>query len=138
LPFPRDARAAIQLQDPARDVVEEVAVVRDGDHGARVLLEEALEPRHRLRVEVVGGLVEQQQVGALEQQPAQRDAAALAARDLRDVGVGRRAAQRVHRDLELAVQLPQVVVVHAVLDLGLLLEAASPSRRRPSARRTSR
>jgi hypothetical protein len=41
--------------------------VGHGDHGARILLEEALEPRHRLGVEMVGGLVEQQQIGTLEQ-----------------------------------------------------------------------
>ena len=37
----------------------------DGDDRARVLLEVALEPGHRLGVEVVGRLVEQQQVGLL-------------------------------------------------------------------------
>ena len=42
----------------------------DGDDRPRVLVEEALQPLHRLGVEVVGRLVEQQQVGVLEQQPA--------------------------------------------------------------------
>jgi hypothetical protein len=42
--------------------------VGDGDDGAGVLGEEALEPGDALGVEVVGGLVEQQQVGLLEQQ----------------------------------------------------------------------
>ena len=59
----RDAAAAVELEDPAGDVVEEVAVVRDGDDGARVVGEEALEPGDRLGVEVVRRLVEQQQVG---------------------------------------------------------------------------
>ena len=71
--------AAVELEDPARDVVEEVAIVGDRDDGALVLGEVALEPRDRLGVEVVRGLVEQQQVGRREQQPAERDAAALAA-----------------------------------------------------------
>ena len=44
--------------------------MRHGDDRARVFLEEALEPGHGLGVEVVGGLVEQQQVGLLQQQPA--------------------------------------------------------------------
>src|SRR5262249_26599500 len=69
--LPWNAGAAIQLQDPARDVVEEVAVVRDRDDRAGVLLEVALEPRHRFRVEVVGGLVEQQQVGLPQEEPAE-------------------------------------------------------------------
>src|SRR5690606_341337 len=34
-----DAAAAIELQDPAGDIVEEVAVVGDGHDGAFVLLE---------------------------------------------------------------------------------------------------
>jgi hypothetical protein len=90
----RDALAAVELEDPARDVVEEVAIVGHRHDGALVLLEVALEPRDRLGVEVVGGLVEQQQVGRGEQQPAERDAAALAAGELRHVGVagGRRSA----------------------------------------------
>ena len=51
----------------------------DGHDGALVLLEVALEPADGLGVEVVRRLVEQQQVGRGEQQPAERDAAALAA-----------------------------------------------------------
>src|SRR4051794_26772992 len=70
----RETPAPIELEDPARDVVEEVAVVRDGDDRARVLGEVALEPRDRLGVEVVGRLVEEQQVGRAQEQAAQRDA----------------------------------------------------------------
>ena len=40
----RDAPAAVELEDPAGDVVEEVPVVRDRDDGALVVGEEALEP----------------------------------------------------------------------------------------------
>jgi hypothetical protein len=71
---------------------------------------------------VVGGLVEQQEIGALEQHAAQRHAAALAARDPGDVGVRRGTAQGVHRDLERAVQLPEIARVHPVLHLRLLGE----------------
>ena len=96
--LPRDAVAAVELEDPAGHVVEEVAVVGDGDDGARVVAEEALEPRDRLGVEVVGRLVEQQQVGPLQQQAAQGDAPALAAGERRDVGVaGRQRAARPWR-----------------------------------------
>ncbi len=113
---------AVELEDPAGDVVEEVAIVGDGDDGARILLEEALEPGHRLGVEMVGRLVEQQHVGLLQQEPAQRDAAPLAAGELRDLGVARRQAQRVHRDLDGAIELPGVDGVDLVLQPRLLLE----------------
>ena len=75
----RDAAAVVELEDPLGDVVEEVAVVGDRDDGARVLLEEALQPLDRLGVEVVGRLVEQEQVGVAQQEPAERDPALLAA-----------------------------------------------------------
>src|SRR5207248_1700304 len=57
-----DAAPAIQLEDPAGDVVQEVAVVRDRNYGAAVIAQVTLQPRDRLGVEVVGGLVKQQQV----------------------------------------------------------------------------
>ena len=58
---------AVQLEDPLGHVVEEVPVVSDGDDGAGVLLQVLLEPLHALRVQVVGGLVEEQQVRLLQQ-----------------------------------------------------------------------
>ena len=118
VPLPGNPRAAIELQDPARDVVEEVAVVRDRHDGARVLLQVPLEPRDRLRVQVVCRLVEQQEIGFLEEQPAQRHAAPFAAGERGHVGVASRTAQRVHRDLEVRVEVPQVLVVDLVLEPG--------------------
>ena len=74
-----DALAAVELEDPAGDVVEEVAVVGDRDDRALVLGQVLLQPGDGLGVEVVGGLVQQQQVGRAQQQPAERHAPALAA-----------------------------------------------------------
>ena len=61
--FVRNALAAVELEDPAGDVVEEVPVMRDRDDRALVVGEEPLEPEDRLGIEVVRRLVEQQQVG---------------------------------------------------------------------------
>ena len=99
----------IELEDPAGDVVEEVAVVGDDQNGARIIAQMAFQPVHALGIEMVGRLVEQQQVGRIEQQPAERDAAALAAGELVHVGVVGRAAQRVHGEVDLAVEVPQVL-----------------------------
>ena len=79
-----NAAAAVELEDPARDVVEEVAVVGDDQDRAGIGAQVSLEPGGRLGVEVVRGLVEEQEVRLLEQQLAQRDAALLAARQLVD------------------------------------------------------
>jgi hypothetical protein len=80
-----------------------------------------LEPLHALGVEVVGGLVEQQQVGLLQQQLAQRDTAALPAGQLRHVRVRGRAAQRVHGQRQLGVDVPGVGVVQLLLQPAHLL-----------------
>ena len=45
----REPVAAVELEDPARDVVEEVAIVGDRDDRALVLLQVALEPRRPTR-----------------------------------------------------------------------------------------
>ena len=118
----RDPAAAVELEDPAGDVVEEVPVVRDGDDGALVVGEEPLEPEHRLGVEVVRRLVEQQQVGRRQQQPAERDAPALAARERRHVAVAFGQPQRVHRVVELRLELPGVAAVDLILHRRLLGE----------------
>src|SRR4051794_39606305 len=113
---------AVHLRDPLRDVVEEVPIVGDGEHGAVVLRQVLLEPEHALGVEVVGGLVEQQQVRLLQQQPGQGDAALLATGQVRDRGVARRGAQRLHGLLELRVQVPGVGGVDLVLERAHLPE----------------
>jgi predicted DNA-binding protein (UPF0251 family) len=54
---------SIDLQHPAGDVVEEVAVVADHDERLRLVDQESLEPEDGVDVEVIGRLVEQQDVG---------------------------------------------------------------------------
>ena len=131
----RVGAAAVELEDPLGDVVQEVPVVGDGEDRARVLGEVLLEPLHALGVEVVGRLVEQQQVGLGQQQLAQRDAAALTTGQVGDRLVGRRAAQRVHRLLELRVEVPRVGVRRAPPAAGPSPPSARRSSRWPSARR---
>ena len=118
----RDAGAAVELEDPAGHVVEEVAVVGDGDDGAGVVLEEALEPRHRLGVEVVGGLVEQQQVGLAS---SSRHSATRRRSPPESVATSASPggqAQGVHGDLEVRSSVPAVGRVDLVLQVGLLGE----------------
>ena len=95
--------------------------MRDCHDGTGIVVQELLEPQHALGVQVVGGLVKQQQVGRLQQQAAQRHATALAAGKHvhRHVGVG--ALQRVHRLRQLAVQIPAVLRVDLVLQLAHLV-----------------
>ena len=78
----------------------------DGHYGAGELHQEVFQPGDRLGVQVVGRLVQQQHVGAGEQQSADGHAAALATRQMRHRGVPFRQAQRVGGDFQHAIQLP--------------------------------
>src|SRR5581483_1928063 len=118
----RDAAPAVELEDPARDVVEEVPVVRDCDHRALVIGEEALEPRDRLGIEMVRRLIEQKQIGRGEQQPAEGDATTLSAGERVHVTIAVGQAQRVHRMVEMLLELPRVGAVDPVLHDRLLSE----------------
>ena len=93
-----------------------------GDHRALVVLERPLEPGDRLGVEVVGRLVEEQQVRLGQEQPAEGDPAPLATRERSDVGIARREPQGVHGDLEGAVELPGTGGIDLGLEIGLLGE----------------
>ena len=108
--------ATVDLADPAGHVVKEVAVVRDSHDRTFVAVQELLEPEHGLGVEVVGGLVKEQQVRSLEQQAAQRHATPLATREDGHRSIRVRALKRIHGLAELAVEVPAVGGVDVVLE----------------------
>ena len=117
--FVGDAEAAVEFEDPACDVIEEVAVVGDGDDGAFVFAEVMFEPRHGFGVEVVGGFVEQEYIGFAEQELGERDAAFFSARADLDGRIRWRTAQGFHRHFEMTVEIPGVVLVEFFLQFGL-------------------
>ena len=82
-----DDFAGVDFGDLGDDAVHEFAVVRGHEQRAREGLEELLEPDDGFDVEVVGGLVHQQDVGAAEQHARQRDAHFPAAGERADVAV---------------------------------------------------
>ena len=112
--------AAVDLADPLGNVIQEVTVVRDGQDGALVVVQEVLEPQDRLGVQVVRGLIEQQQIGGLEQQLAQGYATALAARKHVDRHIGIGQLQGVHGLAELGIDIPAIGGVNLVLELAHL------------------
>ena len=71
-------QAAIELDDARDDAIEERAVVRDHDRG-RALEQQLFQRRDAVDVQVIGRLVEQQQVGLQRQCERERGALALAA-----------------------------------------------------------
>ena len=63
IPLIGDATPAIQLKNPARRVVQKIAIVSNCDHRSRKIFEEVLEPCHGFRIQMVGGLIKQQHIG---------------------------------------------------------------------------
>src|SRR5690606_22902833 len=59
---PVDQTATIQLEDACRQILQEGAVVGDEQHGAAEILESLFQPGDGTDIQVVGGLVEQQQI----------------------------------------------------------------------------
>ena len=118
--FPRNAPAAVQFQNPTGDVVEKVAVVRHGHHGARVVEQMPFQPGHAFGIQVVGGLIQQQQIGALQEHFAQRHATPFSAGEPGHIGITRRQLHGVHGDFDLPVQLPGVHELDLILHAGLL------------------
>ena len=128
------------LGDGGDHAVQEVAVVRDDDHRAVVGGEEVLEPGERLEVEVVGGLVEQQEIRTQQEEPGQRRPHAPAARELaeRPVDRGGGEAEPAQDDLGLGLEPVAAEGLEAVLDLavavGQLRPASAAAMRAASAR----
>ena len=112
--FKRNAMATVQFQDPASDVVQEVAVVGDGDHGSFVIVQEAFKPGHGFGIQVVGGFVQQQHVRPRQEQAAQGYPAALTTGKNADFLIPRWKAQCIGRNFHLAFN----VVAIGGLDVG--------------------
>ena len=75
----RDA-AALELPDARADFLEQVLVVRHEQDGALELLQRDVQRVDRLEVQVVGGLVEDEDVRLLQHDPAEQQPRRLAAR----------------------------------------------------------
>ncbi len=93
----------------------------DQDHAAGIFAQMAFQPAGGFGIQMIGRLVEQQNVGRIEQQPAQRHPAPLAARQRGHVGRAVGAAQRIHRLVDLAVEIPKPLRLDLVLQLGHLV-----------------
>ena len=120
IPLIGNAGAAVEFQNPARNLVKEIPVVGNGHNRPREIVKEPLQPGHRFRIQMVCRLVKQQHIGGTQQQLAQRNAALFTARQFGHIGITCRHPQRVHRNLGLALEVPAVNGVNLFLQFGLL------------------
>ena len=75
-------RLLFDMNDFIHHRVKEVSVVGDQNQSALIALEPLLQPNNRIKIEVVGGFIEQQKVGAADQRLGQVKAHAPAAREI--------------------------------------------------------
>ena len=146
---PAHLRVAFEREHVGGDPVEEPAVVGDDDGAAGERQQRLLERAQRVDVEVVGRLVEQQQVAAGAQQLGEVEAVALAARELADLLLLVGALEVEAGDVGAAVDGPvaerdligaardllpdglgRVEVVARLVDVGELDGLAEPQRAR--------
>ncbi len=73
--FVRIVGAAIQFEDPFHHIIKEVAVMGDHQHRSGIFLEVVFQPLDAFGIKVVGRFIEQQDVGLLDQQPGECNAA---------------------------------------------------------------
>ena len=100
-------------------MIQEVTVVCYGNYRSFVLLQVLFQPVNAFCIQVVGRLVEQQDVRFLQQQTAQSHTAAFTSRKVLHQLVFGRTAQRIHRTFQFAVKIPRIGSVNNILQFGL-------------------
>ncbi|GKT59608.1 hypothetical protein ColTof3_06947 [Colletotrichum tofieldiae] len=116
---------ALVVDDVLADVVEEGRVVGDDDGSAGGVLEVLLEPLDVLHVQVVGGLVEKQDIGGLEDSTAQSELHLPTTREGRDLtldhAVGKAELVQLGLDVGLgSLDTSILELLHGPLDGGHL------------------
>ena len=118
------ARSGLQLENVVGRAFEKAAVVRDDQHAGAGEPKEFLQPFDGLQVEVVGWLVQQQQVRLLQEKACERQAAPLpaaeGARRQRLVCLGQANAVEHLGDLVVVGIAVQALVL--VLDVTVVLD----------------
>src|ERR1700724_3947683 len=90
---------ALEREDVGRDAIEKPSIVADHDGAAGEVEQRVLQRPERVDVEIVGRLVEQQQVAAFLQELGEMHAIPLAARQASDPALLRRPLEVEPRDV---------------------------------------
>ena len=91
----------------------------NGNHRTRILVQVLLQPLDALGIEVVGRLVEQQNIGLLQQQTAQRHTTTLTTGEHPSLLILGRTTQSIHSLLQTVVNVPGIGRIDHILQLRL-------------------
>ena len=121
-----------QLHDALREPVQKIAVVGHQQNGAVIFVQLLFQPFHGARIQVVGGLVQDEQVGLLEQGLNDGCPLALPAGQRRQrllpLALGN--AQPLQHGLGVMGRLPAAQPLHLVRQRGQLFQKSCLSLRR--------
>ena len=117
--LPRNTLTAVEFENPACHIVEEVTVVCYCNNCAFVLSKVLLQPVNAFCIKVVGRLVEQQYIRLLQQQATKCHTTAFATTQRFDLLVGTWTTKRIHSTFQFAIQVPCIGAVDDVLQLAL-------------------
>ncbi len=123
------AGAARRELDDAIDAPQQLAVMADGDEPTRPRLRHRVERVAALGIEVVRGLVEDEQVGPIDHERGERHARALAAAQARERAIDRHVREREARELGVDA-LAQVPAIADSLEIAVGWRARERARER--------
>ena len=104
----RECLAKADFDDARGNRFEKITVVRHKDDRAGEALEKAFEPVDRLGIEVVGGLIQKQEIRLGSQRTAESDTALLSAGERPDQGIKRRSVQRTGKGFDAGLEIPAI------------------------------
>src|SRR5215813_12960992 len=114
--------AAVEFQNPARNVVEKISIVSNSDNSAFILLDVLFQPCNGFGIEMVGGFVQKKDIRLLKQEPAQRNTPLLSARQHLDGCLRRWTSKRIHGHFKARIEIPRLCGVQFLLYLALAVE----------------
>ena len=82
VPFETLQPSLFEAEQAINGAIQKVPVVGDNNHATAKVLQEILQNTQGLHVEVVGGFIQQQHIGSLDQHSAEGEPAALSAGEL--------------------------------------------------------
>src|SRR6202521_176413 len=103
---PYSLAVTLECEDMCRDAIEKPSIVADDDGAAGEVEQRFLQRPERVDIEIVGRLVEQQQIAALLQELGEMHAIPLTARQASDLALLRRPFEVEPRDVRARGDLP--------------------------------
>ncbi len=119
--FPWYALSTVELKNPASHIVQEVSIMSDSYNSTLVLAQVLLQPLYRLRIKVIGRLVQQKNVWLAKKQTAQCNTSSLASRKSANRSIRRRTIECIHCPFKHRIHLPSVTMIYPLCEFPLTL-----------------